>query len=154
MNPQALAWIEDQKSDLVAAAVQNTPSQDVSKSQLQTLLTVASDEPVEVLRSHLRYQMGRGDKAWKDWKAGQNVLDLLSNEVVERCSQAASSGSLGAIDPSAQDAIQRRVAALLIGYIIREHTYQSALAYRGRTGPTAAHNGPNRGKASHKGGHR
>ncbi len=154
MNPQALAWIEDQKSDLVAAAVGNTPSQEISKSQLQTLLTVASDEPVEVLKAHLRYQMGRGDKAWKDWDAGTKVLDLLDREVVERCSLAARKGLLGELDSPAQDPIQRRIAALLIGYIIREHTYQQALPHRGRSGPSTGQRRPNTGRSSRQGGRR
>lgn len=128
MKPEALAWIEDQKSDLVAAAIVNTPSQQVTKSQLQTLLTVAQDEPIDVLKSHLRYQMGRSQQAWRDWEAGERILTMLEQEVRERCKAAIDSGVLS--KPTARDrrALQQRLAALMIGFVIREHTYQQALA--------------------------
>jgi len=126
MNPQALAWIEDQKSNLVAAAIDNTPPGKVTKSQLQTLLSVAHDEPLDVLRSHLRYQMGRKN-AWKDWDAGVKILAMLDREVTKRYKSAIAAKHLDTVDARDQRAIQRRLAALLIGYVIREHTYRSAL---------------------------
>lgn len=142
MTPEALVWIEEQKSDLVVEATKfvdqnktfrpapprknrkpkNEPR--VSPSQLRNLLSTARDEPFEVLCSYLRYQIGRGDRGWGDEASGTALLRLLETAVRARIEGAESLGEPDALQSSA---ISRRLASLLIGFIIREHTYRAAI---------------------------
>jgi len=46
------------------------------------------------------------------------------------------------VDARDQRAIQRRLAALLIGYVIREHTYQKELAEQQQSSRSQSDHGP------------
>lgn len=148
MTPDAMAWIDDQRSDLVAAAERFVLSSDialppkendsrshqarhrssphhgtrrpkarVSRSQLRNLLNVSiSERSLPVLKNFLRYQIGR--QSWKDQPSGDALLMLLDKEVAERATKGADGSDVSA------RVLQDHLAPLLIGYIVREYTYQ------------------------------
>lgn len=138
MSRQTQAWIEAQKPELVEAAeryVQEseifrpTPREQqrgrkkkdprVTPSQLQNLLNVAlTERSLAVLRNFIRYQVGRH---WEDAAAGELLEKLLLDEVAQRSQR--DSESLG-VKPRELEAA---LLPLLLGYVIREHTYRCKL---------------------------
>lgn len=131
MKPEALSWIEQQKPDLVAAAEvyleehqiykpgKRKDKPRISGSQLRNLLNAAQAESsLAVLINFLRYQVGRGNKGWPDRRSGSALEALLKDKV----------GGLAGNGAKAHEAdrygLEARLAALLLGYVIREYTFR------------------------------
>jgi hypothetical protein len=133
MNPETLKWIEERKPDLVKAAESYLDSPDgriylpqerepkrprVAGSQLRNLLSAAqSGSSLSVLINLLRYQIGRDSRGWGRGEqiSGDALIQVLSREV---------SGRSGEVDAAERHAVESRLAALLLGYLIREFTYR------------------------------
>lgn len=157
MNSQTLNWIEHQKAELVEAAEgfvtaagiadprpetkdkkpapprpggkDNKPKAKISGSQLRNLLSVAqSERSLAVLLNFLHYQMGRA-KGWPDLPSGEALYGLLREAVKKRIDEAVEEKAFGA-DFRRPDRflLESRLSALLLGYIIREYTYQCKIA--------------------------
>ena len=138
MNTASLHWIERQKPALVVQAekyleehkiferVSNDQNEQiVSVSQLRNLLNAArTGEPLVVIQNYLRYQIGRGKKGWKNRPSGEALVGLLDSEVGKRIE------SLSEIDPVERFEVESRLAALLLGYIIRQYTYKGLVSAR------------------------
>lgn len=140
MNAETLTWIEDQKPDLVRSAEEYVkgfklseprdvsrgrgfPKARVSGSQLRNLLSAAQSEgSLAVLINFLRYQIGRGRQGWEDQDSGRGLETLLEEQVGKRIADA---GDKAGKKPRQAEA---RLAALLLGYIIRDYTYRCQLA--------------------------
>lgn len=151
MNPEALAWIEKQKPDLVGWAEayvrdsklykpttktennkegQKTPL--VKTNQLRNLLNAAqSGSPLAVLKNFLRYQIGRGNQGWRHTESGKQLHKLLENKLGNLCQKGVddlSKGTERSADPIDQYELEAHLAAQLLGFILREYTYQCRLA--------------------------
>jgi hypothetical protein len=140
MTPEVLSWIDEQKPALVGAAeryIQDNPiyapdpgrrearrpPARVSGSQLRNLVNAAqTGSPLAVMVNLLRYQIGRGGRGWKDKDSGQALERVLVSEVKTRAESAPGS------DEGVRYAVESRLAALLLGYIVREFTYRCELA--------------------------
>ncbi len=100
------------------------PDPRVTTSQLRSLLATTQNEPLAVVESYLRYQIGRGSRGWgHDAGPGHELLGLLDKQVRQRLGGAPTEDEDEAED---QEAAGRRLASLLIGFVIREQTYQVA----------------------------
>jgi hypothetical protein len=149
MTPETIAWIEQQKPQLVDWAenyvkeselfkLQNlskktleelgknpqeevsVPPPKVSPSQLRNLLGAAqAGHSIAILINFLRYQMGR--EGWKDEKSGKMLEKYLTKELKETLLKDSREN---------QDAhaIEAHIAAQFLGFIIREYTYRHKLA--------------------------
>ena len=140
MSPEVQAWIEEQKPALVQAAEEYVEKSQiylpapprgkrptgkkakqarVSSSQLRNLLNIAQTErSLAVFRNFLRYQVGKRSSAWRDPVAA----DLLEQVVDSEISNRAASG-VKAPDLTTRE-LEASLLLLLVGYIIREYTYQ------------------------------
>lgn len=139
MTPDVLSWIDEQKPGLVGAAERylrdnaiyaagpskhsaRRPPAKVSGSQLRNLVNAAqADSPLAVLVNLLRYQIGRASRGWRDRDSGQALERVLIDEVETRSKSAPTA------DAHAHYAVESRLAALLLGYIVREFTYRCEL---------------------------
>jgi hypothetical protein len=136
MSPELQTWIEEQKPELVEAAERYVerskiflpPEADprrggrpdknarVSGSQLRNLLNVAlTERSLAVLRNFLRYQVGR---QWKDGKAGAALEELLAREIAERTASRMDAAT------GERREVEAALLPLLLGFVIREYTYQ------------------------------
>lgn len=142
MSPELLKWIEEQKPALVGAAegyIEDTAPHrnDVSPSQLRNLLAAAqAGQSVALLRSLLRYQIGRSRNGWRHSASGEALLTLLAERVA---------APLATFFPQTQGtpvmyAAEARLAALLLGYVVREFTYQSEKERKPRSDQSRAQN--------------
>lgn len=140
MTPDVLAWIDRQKPALVGVAegflsqhhiferpepkdnkLRDNKAKDnkprVSGSQLRLLLNAAqSGSPVAVLVNLLHYQVGRGSRGWGDQQSGEALAKTLRESVSDLAQTCGASG-----DDLFE--VEARVAALLLGFLIREYTY-------------------------------
>lgn len=143
MNPETLAWIEKQKSDLVGwaekfvedtqlfKATDKTASKplgertpQVRTNQLRNMLNAAqSGSPLAVLINFLRYQIGREKRGWKHRPSGNKLLDLLTKDLKDLCDKGCETD-----DSIDHHELEAHLAAQLLGFIIREYTYQCRLA--------------------------
>ncbi len=132
MNAETLAWIEGRKPELVHAAEEYVQKNEifkaaghgrkarVSASQLRNLLNATQAESsLAVLINFLRYQVGRGRQGWQDTASGLALEALLKEKV----------GALGEageqkLEEADRHALEARLAALLLGYVIREYTFR------------------------------
>lgn len=133
MNAQARAWVEAQKPELAVAAEGYVrdywePSgsrgalQRVKPSQLRNLLSAAQAErSLAVLLNFLRYQIGRGNRGWNDSKSGDGLADLLRRQVEERLEKGQAPAGADRYE------LEGDLSALLLGYVVREHTYRTFL---------------------------
>lgn len=101
----------------------------VEKSQLRLLLQAAKSEPLPVLANLLRYQVGRkkgfyGDederKEGNKAKVHDRLLTLLEETLPDLAKAKAD-------DEASRQALERGLATQLLGFIVREHTYQVAI---------------------------
>lgn len=140
MNADTLAWIEDQKPDLVRSAESYVeefkisdpregsrghgfPKALISGSQLRNLLNASQSEgSLAVLVNFLRYQIGRGRQGWEDQRSGRGLETLLHEQVGKRIADA---GDKAGNEPHQ---VESRLASLLLGFVIREYTYRCQLA--------------------------
>ncbi len=137
MSPELLKWIEEQKPALVGAAegyldrddsriyapqARDAKKPRVAGSQLRNLLSAAqSGCPLSVLTNLLHYQIGRDGRGWgrDERKSGEALVQLLAREISERVASVAS---------AERHALESRLAALLLGYLVREFTYRCRIA--------------------------
>jgi hypothetical protein len=132
MSPEVQAWIEGQKPDLVAAAEEYVDQSGiyvkkagsdgepmVSSAQLRNLLNVAqSERSLKVLVNFLRYQIGRGGRGWKHKSSGQGLETYLTGRVAGLCTDEDADRL-----HTARRELEALLAALFLGYVIREFTY-------------------------------
>ena len=143
MNSRTLTWIEEQKPDLVEwaesyvdqsrlfAATDRTERRPhgrkdphVKTSQLRNLLNAAqAGSPLAVLLNFLRYQIGRGRQGWAHQPSGKQLETLLRDQLGPRCRDHAD--TLDA--PGDRHELESRMAAQLLGFIVREYTYRCAV---------------------------
>jgi|GEM_PF-2793371 len=143
MNAKIINWIDKQKPKLVRAAEEYLSQNEIyraigskkaiSISQLQNLLNAArSGSTLAELRNFLRYQMGRGTKGtrgWTEWDSGEALIRLLDEQVGQRAEKAppAKANQEGAPKTVRYD-VESKLAALLLGYIVRHFTFMEALS--------------------------
>lgn len=135
MKPETLGWIEDQEPELVRAAERyvaefkiHEPGEEsrgprnkarVSGSQLRNLMNAAqSRASLAVLVNFLRYQIGRGRQGWEDEPSGMALGKLLEDEVGKRIETSAG------VSGRDRYRLESRLAALLLGFVMREYTYR------------------------------
>ncbi len=158
MKTETLTWIDQQKPDLVARAekyldehkiyqpkycdpewqkkkgappkkpscLQDLPEEAkkpiISNNQLRNLLNAAqAGNPISVQVNFLRFQIGRQKNAWPDANSGEALITLLEN--LRTSSKKAVLGS-----EVAPISLEAPLAANLLGFIIREHTYRTKVA--------------------------
>ena len=137
MTPRTLAWIEQQKPNLVGWAEEyvNTtklyeardPNRGkqawVSGSQLRNLLNTAqSGSSLAVLINFLRYQIGREKQGWTHRISGEELERLLREDLGKLATEGAED------DEADLHEVEAHLAAQLLGFVIREYTYRCALA--------------------------
>lgn len=136
MSPEMLKWIEERKPMLVGKAEEyvkqtqphkaDSGGKAVTSSQLRNLLAAAqAGQSVPLLVNLLRYQMGRRNNAWAHTRSGEALLALLP----EQASAPLAQRFPELTGTPASYAAQARVAALLLGYIVREFTYCAKLEH-------------------------
>lgn len=135
MKPETLGWIEEQEPELVRAAEKYVAEFDIHKadpqsrgprnkarvsaSQLRNLLNAAQGRSsLAVLVNFLRYQIGRGRQGWEDERSGNALVKLLEDEVGRRVETGSEVGGKD------RCRLESRLAALLLGFVIREYTYR------------------------------
>ena len=135
----AEAWV--QGGDSAAAKT-------VEKSQLRLLLQAAKSEPLPVLANLLRYQVGRKkgfyadkDKRKESDKAKVHVrlLKLIEKDL-PKLAEAKT------CDDESRRQLERELATQLLGFIVREHTYQAAISKSSGTPSDKKHGEERRGK--------
>lgn len=139
MKPETLGWIEEQEPELVRAAEEYVKELEIHKadpasrgprnrprvsgSQLRNLLNAAQGRSsLAVLVNFLRYQIGRGRKGWEDERSGNALVKLLEDEVSTRVGKRVEKDS----EVAGKDRyrLESRLAALLLGFVLREYTYR------------------------------
>jgi len=135
MKPETLGWIEEQEPELVRAAEKYVADFDIHKpdpesrgarnkarvsaSQLRNLLNAAQGRSsLAVLVNFLRYQIGRGRQGWDDERSGKALVKLLEDEVGKRVETGSK------VSGKDRYRLESRLAALLLGFVIREYTYR------------------------------